>query len=293
MSWPCQEQSIVGIAGRKARVSALRCRRWSCEYCAPRLRRKMVARALAGFGSGERVRMLTLTSPAHEDPARSYEELRTRWKRLRELIRRRFPAIRFDYFAVTERQKRGHAHLHVLFRGGFLPQRWVSAAATRAGFGPIVDLRALGKAAGRYVSKYLGKEMGKTPEMLGIGPLPKWHRRATWSQGWAPEFTARGKALRAALVAYAWYLANARPLLIADRLQRSGYEIDAIDYGDAAPRTQAWELHRQEPVQMVRAGTLPCRCLACRQRGPQRGHAPLWSAIPIPPPVRYQLWPEL
>jgi hypothetical protein len=252
----------------------------------------MVARALAGFASGERVRMLTLTSPGKEDAERSYEELRRRWKRFRERVRRRFPGIAFEYFAVTERQRRGHAHLHVLFRGGYLPQRWVSAVAAQAGFGPVVDLRLVGKAAGHYVAKYLGKEMGRAPEALGIGPLPKWHRRATWSSGWAPAFTERGRAWRAALRHYHWWIANGRPLLIADRLQVLGYEVDALDYGDAPPRAQAWELRRQEPVQLVRAGTLPCRCLACREWGPQRGHGPLWSAIPNPPPVRYELWPS-
>lgn len=292
MSWPCQEQSVVGLHGRHARVSALRCRRWSCVYCAPRLRRKMVARALAGFASGERVRMLTLTSPGDEDPERSYDELRARWKRLRERIRRRFPAIRFEYFAVTERQRRGHAHLHVLFRGGYLHQPWLSGAAAQAGFGWIVDVRPVGKAAGRYVAKYLGKEMGSAPEALGIGPLPKWHRRATWSSGWAPAFAERGREWRAALRAFGWWIANSRPLLIVDRLQVLGYEIDALDYGDAPPREQAWELRRQEPVQLVRAGSLPCRCVACRESGPQRGHAPLWGAIPNPPPVPYQLWPD-
>lgn len=293
MSWPCQEQSVVGLRDRKAKVSALRCRRWNCPYCAPRLRRKMVARALAGFRSGEKVRMLTLTSPAHEDPERSYDELRARWKRLRELIRRRFPGIRLEYFVVTERQRRGHAHLHVLFRGGYLPQRWVSAAAARSGFGPIVHLEEVGKAAGRYVSKYLGKEMGQAPEALGIGPLPKWHRRATWSRGWSPDFAQRGRAWRSALRQYQWWLANARPVLIVDRLQTLGYEVDDPDYGDLAPSAQAWELRRQEPVLVVRAGSLPCRCLACRAWGPQRGHVPDWQAIPNPPPVRYELWPGL
>lgn len=157
----------------------------------------------------------------------------------------------------------------------------------------MVDLREVGKAAGRYIAKYLGKEMGAAPQALGIGPLPKWHRRATWSRGWAPDFTARGKAWRAAQAGYEWWLANGRPVVIVHRLQVLGYEIDALDYGDAPPRAQAWELRRQEPVQAIRAGTLRCCCDVCRYRGPQRGHSPQWGGLPMAPPAGYELWPMI
>lgn len=286
MSWRCQDNSLVGISGRKARVSALRCRRWSCPQCAPRLRRKMIALALAGFESGERVRMMTLTSPGDEDYEYSYDQLRPRWKRLREMLRRRFPRIRLDYFAVIERQRRGHAHLHVLFRGGYIPQRWLKHAAVQAGFGSIVDVREVGKAAGRYVAKYLGKEMGAVPEALGFPPLPKWHRRATWSRNWATAFAKRRLAwlVDNAVDAYRWYIANCRPVLMVDRLRLLGYTVDPIDYGDISPLEQDWERHRQEPVQVILAGSLPCRCELCRSDDlGVRRHPALWSATPRPP----------
>lgn len=280
MTWRCEEDSLIGISGRKARVSALRCRRWSCPHCAVRLRRKMVALALAGFQSGERVRLMTLTSPGDEDSERSYQLLRPRWKRLRETLRRRFPGLRLEYFAVIERQRRGHAHLHVLFRGPYIPQRWLSSAAQKAGFGPIVDVRQVGKAAGRYVAKYLGKEMGATPEALGFPPLPKWHRRATWTHRWAPEFARKRRQwqVEQGLLAYIWYIASGMPMRVASRLQAIGYELEAVDYGDIPRADQAWERHRQSPLLVRRAGSQRTACWLCDSGDPaaRRSHHTDW-----------------
>ncbi|MEX2135773.1 MAG: hypothetical protein WEB29_02265 [Chloroflexota bacterium] len=292
MIWRCQEDSLAGFAGRTVRVTALRCRRWSCPHCAKRLRRRMVARALAGFESGERVRMLTLTSPGDEDFTRSYAELRPRWKRFRELLRRRFRRSGFEYFAVIERQQRGHAHLHVLFRGPFIPASWLTYAARKAGFGKIADVRAVGKQAGAYVAKYLGKEMGRTPEGLGFPPLPKWHRRASWSRGWALHFAQRGATWRASLAGYTWYLANGSPLFVAHRLARLGYELEAIDYGDVPPDGQRWEVGRQERFVIQRPNDRhPVNCWLCAAGGPlaRRAHGPRPRPVPAAPAARSEL----
>jgi hypothetical protein len=121
VAYPCQNQSLVGVRGSSARLSALRCRCWNCGWCAPRLRRRLIALAMAGYREGT-VRMLTLTSPAGDTVERSYAELRHRWKVFRERLRRDFPGIRFEYFAVTERQQRGAAHLHVLIAAATCPR---------------------------------------------------------------------------------------------------------------------------------------------------------------------------
>lgn len=55
MNWRCQDHTLVGVDGRRARITALRCRRWSCPFCAKRLHARMVRRAMAGFISGQRV----------------------------------------------------------------------------------------------------------------------------------------------------------------------------------------------------------------------------------------------
>lgn len=294
MTYPCQENSLVGTDGRHARVSAMRCRRWKCEYCAPRLKARLVARALAGFLEGQPVRMITLTSPGDESAAASNENLTRRWKRFLLALRRAHPRMGFEYFKVTERQLRGHAHLHILYRGGFIWKGWIRQAAVEAGFGPVRDIRLVGRAAARYVAKYLAKET-VAPQGPGIEPLPRWHRRASWSRGWAPGFNAAREEWLGEqnLARYHWHLANGRPVLVAMRLQLLGYELDAIDYGDLPPRDQAWELERQEPLRWRQASDTHEPCWLCGSDDParRRPHGPPMAPLTAAPPPEYELWP--
>jgi hypothetical protein len=238
---------------------------------------------MAGYREGP-VRMLTLTSPAGDTVERSYAELRPRWKVFRERLRRTFPGIRLEYFAVTERQQRGAAHLHVLFRGGYLPQVWLSRAAAASGFGPIADVRKVGREAARYVAKYLAKEMADQPELLGLPALPKWHRRATWSRGWAPHWLSRA-AWRAKqqLETFRWYLADGMPLYVALHLRRRGYVLVDVDYGDRPPDEQAWELGRQAPFGWRPLPGDHRNCWLCQQHEPaaRRPHHQGWQAPPL------------
>ena len=91
---------------------------------------------MAGPGT---YRFFTITSPGREDAETTYRELPRRWKRLHERIARRFGRI--EYVTVVEAQKRGAAHLHVVYRGRYIPQPWLSRAAAASGFGPIADIR--------------------------------------------------------------------------------------------------------------------------------------------------------
>lgn len=240
--------------------------------------------------------MFTLTGPGDESPDDSYDQLAARWKRFYMALKRQFPAMRLEYFKVVERQQRGHAHLHVLARGGYIPQRWLVIAAQRAGFGRIADIRAVGPKAAGYVSKYLAKQMGKVPAQLGLTPLPKWHRRASWSKGWAPGFGSQRASWVAqhSLASYTWFQANGRPVLVAMRLQLLGYELDEVDYGDSPPSEQAWELERQEPLRWKHAGESHRGCWLCASsndlRARKRPHGPLLTAIPPAPSPDYELW---
>lgn len=294
MNWKCEDHSLVGVDGRRVRVTALRCRRWSCEFCAPRLRRRMVARALAGFVPGQRVRMFTLTSPASDTVEQSYDQLALRWKRLREHLRRDFPRLRFEYFKVIERQQRGHAHLHVLSRGGFIPQAWLATAAAKAGFGWVADIREVGRQVAKYVAKYLGKEMGAAAQTLRYPALPRWHRRASWSRAWAPAFQTNWLRWMAdqQLLDVSWQIANGTPARTAYRLASLGYEVLALDAGhqqDALPG----QLVGLDRVRWRSAGANHRPCWLCDTGHPasRRRHVPDWEPIPPAPPLMLVLWP--
>src|SRR4051794_25950141 len=141
----CGRFSLVGLRPSErpgytaeAGVFRLPCKSWSCSYCGPRKVKREIARCRRGMRVGP-VRFITLTSPGGEDSATSYAELPKRFHRLMSRMQRRFGRI--EYYAVVERQKRGAAHVHMVYRGPYIVQAWLSRAARESGFGKIADIR--------------------------------------------------------------------------------------------------------------------------------------------------------
>jgi hypothetical protein len=82
-------------------------------------------------------------------------------------------------------------------------------------------------------------------------------------------------------------------VLVAMRLQLLGYELDAVDYGDLAPREQGWELDRQEPLRWRSTQHPHQPCWLCESGHPaaRRPHAAGWEVIPRAPAPVFELWP--
>ncbi len=152
----CGAFSLVGVEGKEAGIYPLRCKRWSCPACGPRKARATIARIQAGMNLGP-TRFFTLTSPGGDSADESYAEFSARWKRMHQRMVRRFG--KFEYLAVVEPQKRGAAHVHVVYRGPFIPQAWLSRAAAECGFGRIADIRRSHRQLTSYLAKYLTKQL--------------------------------------------------------------------------------------------------------------------------------------
>jgi hypothetical protein len=85
----------------------------------------------------------------------TFKEISSSWNRLRTLLVKTFGAIK--YVKVLEFHKSGMPHFHILCNR-FIPQRWLSARAARAGFGRVCDIRHVDDRGGFfYVLKYLSK----------------------------------------------------------------------------------------------------------------------------------------
>lgn len=120
-------------------------------------------RVMSGIEKGGSLRFLTLTSSPGSplDIQRSWRRLQMRMAR-RKLIE--------GYIKVTERTKTGLLHLHVLFRGSYVAQAWLSHVWKEIHNAEVVDIRkAYGK---RGAAGYLAKYMSKAGE------------RYSWSWGW-------------------------------------------------------------------------------------------------------------
>ncbi len=211
----CGAMSLVGIEGARCGVYPMRCGKWSCPVCGPRKVRKTLARTRAGMSLGT-CRFFTLTSPGTEDGDTSYANFPERWKRFRMRIERRFGRI--EYLAVVERQKRGAAHVHVVYRGPYIPQQWLSRVAAECGFGRIADIRRSNPQLLRYLAKYLTKELSDP-----TAAPPRYFRRVRWSRGWC-VWEKRGRT-----VPYGdWWILDAPPAVAAMAAARRGFKVEEV-----------------------------------------------------------------
>jgi len=146
--------------------------------------------------SNDYLRVLTLTSsPDSGDFHRDFEVFKKR-------IRRKFG--RFEYVAVKEHTKDGLVHLHLVYRGGFMPQSWLSETWEEVHGAKIVWIAKLytWKLA-KHLARYFIKEgfgrywtswvwvykgfVGDWKRLVherGFNALSYWHR---WLRNWTPK----------------------------------------------------------------------------------------------------------
>jgi hypothetical protein len=211
----CGAFSLVGIEGARCGVYPMRCKKWGCPVCGPRRVKATMARTKAGMSLGT-CRFFTLTSPGTEDGDTSYENFPERWKRFRMRVERRWGRI--EYIAVVERQKRGAAHVHVVYRGPFIPQQWLSRVAAECGFGRVADIRRSNPKLMRYLAKYLTKELSDP----SAAP-PRYFRRVRWSRGWC-VWEKRSRAVPW----NDWWILDTPSANAATEAARHGYKVEEV-----------------------------------------------------------------
>lgn len=150
--------TIVKQQAGKIRAIKLTCRSWSCPDCAKDRKKRLIMEAK----EGEPQRFITLTVNPHwfDSPEERARRLVAAWR----LVRRRFlklhPKATIEFMAVIEKTKLGEPHLHIVQRGAFISQKWLSAQMQELIGAKIVDIRYIRSKAkvAEYVSKYVGKE---------------------------------------------------------------------------------------------------------------------------------------
>ena len=114
---------------------------------------------------GIQLRILCLTSsPASTDPKRAFQAFVKR-------VRRRYGA--FEYIVAKELTESGLEHYHIIYKGAYMSQKWLSATWNELNSAKIVYIqkfRGSKRRLGAYLVKYLRKEL--------IGS------RSWWSWGW-------------------------------------------------------------------------------------------------------------
>ena len=127
-----------------------------------RKQKRAYHRALSGLevahSMNEHVRFITLTS-SPESP----ENIHRSFSRLVKRIRRTFG--HFEYFAVKEATVSGLIHIHLLYRGPYIPQDWLSDTWAEIHGAPVVWIREvnLKRDSKKKIASYLVKYLAKDP----------------------------------------------------------------------------------------------------------------------------------
>ena len=142
---------------------------YGSHNCTPwnRRQKRFFHRAMSGLEIGGHVRVLHLTS-SPESPLDIHRSFRAFVMR----VRRRYG--RFEYIGLKAMTKSGLLHLHLLYKGAFMPQVWISRTWKELHKAPIVhieSLRGAKKRLGGYLVKHLTGEDGRL-------------NRFWWSWGW-------------------------------------------------------------------------------------------------------------
>ena len=156
------------------------------DTSARRRSRRMYHRVISGLEKSGQVRLLTLTSASEKDNGRFQADFR----KLRMRLLRR--GLLIDYIRCPEYTKSGLRHEHILFRGGYIEQRYLSKLWFLIHSASVVDIRRTGGT--HKIAGYMASYMAKSPA-----------GRYAYSWGWVWKgFAGSWKALKAMAVWNCW-----------------------------------------------------------------------------------------
>jgi len=162
--------TIVKQQAGKITAIRLRCKSWGCVDCSKMRRSKLIMEAREG--KPERFITLTVNPNWFSSPEERAQKLVAAWRRIRRRFIELGPNRSIEFLAVFELTKKGEPHLHIMQRGSFIPQKWLSKQMNKEMGAPIVDVRSVkgAKEVAKYVSKYISKRNIK------IGTLKRYWR---------------------------------------------------------------------------------------------------------------------
>ncbi len=138
--------------------------RWN----AYRRRKRCYHRVISGIEKGGELRFITLTSSPQ-----SPTDIRKSLRRLLRILRSQ--GFLTDYLRVIELTTAGREHVHMIYRGSYIPHELLSTLWERIHNAPIVDVRRIKPhPRGKHkAASYMAKEMSK-----------QGYRRYSWSWFW-------------------------------------------------------------------------------------------------------------
>ena len=153
----CREQSIVATSHFGQVAAPVKCKRWECPNCVEWRSRCLMARGLEGKPN----RFITFTCrrgqyPDEVSAARAmvaaWRTIVLRWRRLQKWHK-------CEYLAVFEPHQSGWPHMHILWKGHWIDQEWLSQQGLALLNSPVQHVFKVtdAKSAAAYVTKYFSK----------------------------------------------------------------------------------------------------------------------------------------
>lgn len=195
-------------------VMPMLCGKYSCRYCGPR--RVEMWRSLIEAAEPERFITLTRVGPTLQAVGRVATTI------VQRLRRRKY---RFEYCMTFERLKNGYFHIHMLQKGDYIPQRFLSDCLRSAthGFSSVVDIRRCRAGTAGYVTKYCTKVLTTSEVGSRADGIQARVNRVRYSKGFFPSPTKILKdELRAAAAEKKGEVPAADNFVTCDRCQGTG-----------------------------------------------------------------------
>ena len=153
----CKDWTLVKRKDPGLAVIPLRCKTWHCDECRPRRTKRLVYEAK----SGQPNLFITLTSRRRPggSPAAAARALARAWRQVRSEYIKAHGKGSLAFLTVFEETRHGWPHLHIVARGKWVDQGWLSKRMGALIASPIVWVKAingLGQVAA-YISKYIAK----------------------------------------------------------------------------------------------------------------------------------------
>ena len=215
----------------------MRCKRWACEECLPL--RLAQLKTLAAEGHPQRFITLTSRVGSAETADEAAQHLRTAWQRIVQQYNRKHPREHIQYLAVFEETKQGWPHLHILQRGHYMPQRWLSSVMAERTDSPIVHVEVVRNSAraASYIAKYVSKGPGRYEGCKRYWTSQQWALR--WKVTMDSALQDRGQ----------WCIAGMYIGLAAQQYVNRGWFVDwnACTSFDARAGPDAFPLDWVEP----------------------------------------------
>lgn len=153
----CGEQTILASSNFGQVAAPVKCKRWDCPNCAEWRARCLQARGMEG--KPNRFITFTCRRGQYASEIETARAMVKAWRTIVQRWRRVAPWHKCEYMAVFEPHKSGWPHMHILWAGHWIDQKWLSQQGQELLNSPRQDVRQIRNVqeAVAYVTKYFSK----------------------------------------------------------------------------------------------------------------------------------------